>query len=101
MLLVQHVQHFLLVDDEHRAKRSGCSIPHAKRLTRQTTLAKEVAGPQNCHDRLFATRTKRGNLHAARLDVHHAVGRASLRKTISALLNCLTFFATPAESRKA
>src|SRR5258708_20577385 len=92
MLLVQHVQHFLLVDDEHRAKRSGCSIPHAKRLTRQTTLAKEVARPQNCHDRLFATRTKRGNLHAARLYVHHAVGRASLRKDNLCSLELPDFF---------
>src|SRR5258706_10931054 len=92
MLLVQPVEHVLLVDDEPRTKRSDCSIPHAKRLTRQTTLAKEVARPQNCHDRLFATRTKRGNLHAARLYVHHAVGRASLRKDNLCSLELPDFF---------
>ena len=80
MLLVQDALHFLLVNDEHGARYSGCGVAHAKRLTRQATLAEKVARPQNGDDRFLAGFTNGSNLHSAFLYIHDAVGGDALRK---------------------
>src|SRR5580765_8666625 len=80
MLLVQHGLHFLLVNDEHSARRSRGGIAHATRLTGQATLAKKVARPQDRDDGLLAGLADDGNLHSAFLYIHDAVGGCALRK---------------------
>src|SRR6266404_1094874 len=101
MLVMKHLCHFILVNDEHCARRDRQSISHTKRLTCKAPLAKEVAGSQNCDDGLFASCTQRGNLHRAFLYIHDALSGRTLRKNNLGSLNSLTVLATPAESRKA
>lgn len=79
MLLVKHFEHLTLLNDEDRGGRYGGRGSHADRLPSQTTLTKEVAGPQNGHDRLFADLIDDGEFHTAVLQVQYAFCGVTLR----------------------
>jgi hypothetical protein len=53
---------------------------HAKRLTRQTALAKEASFRQDGHHRFFALLGHNRELHLAALDVENRIRRVPLRK---------------------
>ena len=50
MLLVQHLEHFTLLNDEHSARRNRGSGPDANGLACQAAFTKEVARCQNGDD---------------------------------------------------
>jgi hypothetical protein len=50
VLLVQHLEHFTLLNDEHSARRNRGSGPDANGLACQAAFTKEVARCQNGDD---------------------------------------------------
>ena len=80
VLPVQHLDHLLLLDDEDTARRDRLGAPDANGLSRETSLAKEIARAQHGHDRFSAGRGEHRELDAALLDVHHGVALIALRE---------------------
>jgi len=79
MLGVEHAEHFVFLDDEDRGGRNGGSRAHADRLARHASLAKKVARTEHGDDGFLSGAIDHGELHAALLDVHDAIGGRSLR----------------------
>ena len=79
MFSVKHANHLFLFDNEQSRRGDGDGHPHTNRLPRQASFAKEVAGAQNRHDRLFANLIYHGELHAAILNVQDRRSGITLR----------------------
>ena len=54
MLVVEHSNHLLLINDQHGGRGNGRRRPDANRLAGEASLAKKIARSQNRHDGLFA-----------------------------------------------
>ncbi len=65
MLLMKHLEHFTLLDDEHSAGRNRLSRSHANGLTCQAAFTKEISWSQNGDNRLFACFINDGELYPA------------------------------------
>jgi len=91
MLLVKHLEHFTLLNDEHSAVRNRGCRPHANGLTCQTAFTKEVTRSQNGDDRLFADFIDDAELHTAFLYVHYALSGITLGVDELRLLKLFNF----------
>ena len=72
-LLVQRADHLAFLDPQNRRRHDGRGGAHAQRLSRQAPLAEEVARAEDGHHRLLPCRGQHGELHAAILEIEHAV----------------------------
>ncbi len=78
MLLVKQPGHLVLLDDEEGTRARGDGGRHADRLSRQGSLAKEVAGRQQRHDRFLARVGEDSELHAACPNIDDAIAGVTL-----------------------
>jgi len=100
MFGVEHASHLLLIDRQHGGLRGAGGGAHSKGLTRETTFAKKVSGPEIGQDRFFAIGINDGEPYGALLDVHHLGSDIPLPED-GILFGILdNFFWMPAESRK-
>src|SRR5580692_11135773 len=78
MLRVKHLEHFILLNDEHggRGNRGSCSYTNG--LPCQRAFTKEVTRPQNGDNRLFANFVNDGELHPAAPYIHYATRSITL-----------------------
>ena len=76
--LCKQAHHLLLVDEEDGAVGRRRRAPHADGLTRQASLAEELARAQHRHDGFAARLREHRELHAALLDVQDVLARIAL-----------------------
>ncbi len=82
MFSVEHANHLVFFNDQYSRGRNRGGCPHTNSLTCQASLAKEVSGPQYCHDCLSADLIDNGDLYSAFLNVHHTRSRIALREDL-------------------
>ena len=77
---MEHAYHYPLLHPNDGAQFDCASGGHAKRLARQTALAKEATFRQDGNDGFFATLGYSREFHLAALEVENRIRRVPLRK---------------------
>ena len=79
-LIVQHPDHFRLLQAHRHAVGHRSGRGHARRLAGKASLADEIAPRQKRDHRLFALVGNNGEFQLALLDLENRVGRVALRE---------------------
>jgi len=84
-MLMQDLDHRRFLDPQQGDIRDGRRGRDPARLPSQTSLAKEITGPQQADDGRFPSMRHYGQLDPARPDKEHGIGRGPLREDALAL----------------